>query len=295
MIKCIKSIPHIDRKRGAKMPNQKLSPVLKWAGGKTQLMEAITGKMPSFYHHYFEPFVGGGAVLFHILPEHAFVNDINKQLVNLYQQLKTSVDCVVEQVNQLDAVPCSKEWYYSIREKYNSKIAGNELDAECAALMIWINKHCFNGLYRVNGKGLFNVPYNNRINGKSMDEQNVRAISDYLQKADVTITCFDFEKACDVVCPDDFVYFDSPYVPESITARFTDYTMDGFTLADHERLAALFKRLDKIGAKVMLSNNDVSLVRSLYAGYNIQTLEVKRLINRNADKRTGKELLITNY
>ena len=123
----------------------------------------------------------------------------------------------------------------------------------------------------------------------------IRVISNYLKKADITITCLDFEKACDGVEKGDFVYFDSPYVPESITASFTDYTMDGFNLADHKRLASLFKRLDGIGAKVMLSNNDVPFVRELYSGYHIQALDVKRMINRNANKRTGKEVLITNY
>lgn len=251
--------------------------------------------MPASYNHYYEPFVGGAAVLLGISPARAFVNDTNEQLVNMYIQLKMSVDSVIEKVNEMDARLCNKELYYAIRELYNKKIAAREFDTECAALMIWINKHCFNGLYRVNSKGLFNVPYNNKVNGKSIDEYNIRAISEYLRQTDVTITCFDFEKACEGVTTDDFVYFDSPYVPESVTASFTDYTVDGFTLADHQRLAALFRRLDSIGAKVMLSNNDVPLVRQLYDGFHIQSLDVKRMINRNADKRTGKEVLITNY
>lgn len=277
------------------MPEKRISPVLKWAGGKTQLLEPIAARMPASYNNYYEPFIGGAAVLFNLTPERAFVNDVNRQLVNLYEQLKTSAETIIEKINAMDAIPCSKELYYAIREKYNAKISQQEFDADCAALMVWINKHCFNGLYRVNNKGFFNVPYNNRTGGKSIDEDNIRAISEYLQQADVTITCLDFETACSGVSAGDFVYFDSPYVPESVTASFTDYTMDGFTLADHERLAELFKRLDGIGAKVMLSNNDVPLVRSLYAGYNIQALDVKRMINRNADKRTGKEVLITNY
>ena len=277
------------------MFKNKLSPVLKWAGGKTQLLNRITDSMPTEYNHYYEPFIGSAAVLFGISPGQAFINDINEQLINLYTQLKNAVDCVIAKVNEMDATPCTKELYYAIREQYNTKIASRNFDAECAALMIWINKHCFNGLYRVNSKGLFNVPYNNKVNGKSIDESNIRAISEYLKNADITITCLDFETACKGVLSGDFVYFDSPYVPESVTASFTDYTIDGFSLADHERLAALFKRLDSIGAKIMLSNNDVPLVRSLYDGYNIQSLDVKRMINRNANKRTGKEVLITNY
>ena len=275
--------------------DRKMTPVLKWAGGKTQLLEHIAANMPPAYAGYYEPFIGGGSVLLGLAPDRAVVNDVNEQLVNLYTQLKHSADCVIAKVAEMDAVPCSKELYYEIRGQYNKKIAAHDLDAECAALMIWINKHCFNGLYRVNSKGLFNVPYNNKVNCRSLDEANVRAISGYLQKADITITCQDFEKACEGVGAGDFVYFDSPYVPESSTASFTDYTMDGFSLGDHKRLAALFRRLDARGAKLMLSNNDVPLVRSLYDGYSIQSFAVKRLINRNAGRRTGREVLVTNY
>lgn len=277
------------------MHDRIMSPVLKWAGGKTQLLEYIANRIPSEYNNYYEPFVGGGAVFLGISPKQAFVNDINEQLVNLYTQLKIAADSVIAKVNEMDAVPCTKELYYATRERYNIKIANRDLDAECAALMIWINKHCFNGLYRVNRKGIFNVPYNNKINGKSIDEINIRAISEYLQSTDVKITCFDFEKACDEVSVGDFVYFDSPYIPQSDTASFTNYTMDGFNLEDHKRLSVLFKHLDEIGAKVMLSNNDVPLVYSLYEGYNIQSIDVKRMINRDSNKRTGKEVLITNY
>lgn len=274
---------------------RKMAPVLKWAGGKTQLLEQIAGSMPSEYNNYYEPFLGSAAVLLGLSPAKAFVSDANEQLVNLYRQLKTAAESVIAKVNEMDAAPCTKELYYTVRGRYNAKIARRDFDAECAAMMIWVNKHCFNGLYRVNSMGLFNVPYNNRAGGRSIDESNIRAISEYLRSADITIDCIDFEKACDGAAPGDFVYFDSPYVPESVTASFTDYTTDGFRLADHERLAALFQRLDGIGAKVMLSNNDVPLVRSLYKGYHIQSLDVKRMINSNAGKRTGKEVLITNY
>jgi DNA adenine methylase len=272
-----------------------MSPVLKWAGGKTQLLEAITARIPIGYNRYYEPFIGGGAVLFYLAPEIAHINDTNEQLINLYTQLKAAPDVIIEIVNKLDELPCDKGFYYKIRQDYNIKIEKREFDPECAAIMIWLNKHCFNGLYRVNTKGLFNVPYNNRIHGKSIDENNLVSIGCYLQQSDITITCLDFEEACNNVSKGDFVYFDSPYIPESETANFTDYTIDGFTLHDHKRLALLFKRLDEIGAYVMLSNNDVPLVHSLYSSYNIEQLDVKRMINSNASKRTGKEVLITNY
>lgn len=277
------------------MIDKKISPAIKWAGGKTQLLNIITENLPDSYNNYYEPFIGGGAVLLSVKPEKALINDINEQLINLYIQIRDSVDDVLNKINNLDSVPCTKEFYYSIREQYNQKILSGEKDAQAAALMIWLNKHCFNGLYRVNSKGLFNVPFNNRVKGKSVDESNIRAISDYLNQARVNITCMDFEEACTTVSAGDFVYFDSPYVPESETAYFTDYAKGGFSLEDHKRLSKLFKCLDEKGAKIMLSNNDVPLVRELYEGYKIQSFAVKRMINRNANKRTGKEVLITNY
>ncbi len=277
------------------MTDIKITPPVKWAGGKTQLLGAIKEKIPSQYNRYFEPFVGGAAVLLNLQPEKAFINDINEQLINLYVQLKNAAEDVIDEIKKLDKIPCNKELYYDRREKYNTKITNNVLDVEMAALLIWLNKHCFNGLYRVNKKGLFNVPYNNRVTGSSMNEMNIRAIGRYLKNANVHITCNDFETACEPVKSGDFVYFDSPYVPESETADFTDYAKGGFSLEEHQKLAALFRHLDEIGAKVMLSNNDVPLVREFYAEYTIQSLDVKRMINRNAKKRTGKEVLITNY
>lgn len=277
------------------MQEKRMTPVLKWAGGKTQLLDSIAMRMPHTYNRYFEPFVGGGAVFLSTAPTQVFINDINRQLINVYIQLKENVKDVLSIVNELDEKPCCKDFYYSIRERYNTKIQDERYDAECAALMIWVNKHCFNGLYRVNKSGLFNVPYNNRVSGRSVDEDNILMISKYLQESNVDISCLDFEPFCQKVKAGDFVYFDSPYIPESRTAKFTDYTKDGFTLKDHERLADLFRRLDNKGAKMLLSNNDVPLVHSLYQGYNIQSVEARRMINSNASKRIGKEVLITNY
>ena len=274
---------------------QPMTPVLKWAGGKSQLLPQILSMMPARYEHYFEPFIGGAAVFLSVAPKKAVINDINRQLVNLYQQLQCASEQIIEYVNIFDTANCDKEYYLSMRNKYNQKIASHELDIECAALMIWMNKHCFNGLYRVNRKGLFNVPYNNKTRGKSIDEDNLRAIGTYLQESEVTITCMDFQNSCKDVKENDFVYFDSPYVPESKTADFTSYSKDGFKVSDHERLARLFKQLDQIGAKLMLSNNDVEMIRDLYHNYNFTHLDVKRMINCDASKRTGKEVIITNY
>ena len=281
--------------KGIRVSTKVMSPVLKWAGGKTQLLEELMSKVPQTYNTYFEPFIGAGAFFLSLKPKSAVINDTNEQLINLYQQLKHSPSEISSIVSSLDEVACDKNYYYKIRERYNQKITSKELDPECAALMIWINKHCFNGLYRVNSQGFFNVPYNNKVTGKSLDKDNVEAISRFLKEQNVTILCSDFENACKKVSPGDFVYLDSPYVPESSSADFTDYTKTGFSYEDHDRLADLFVRLDKLGAYVMLSNNDVPLVRELYREYNIEPLEVKRLINRNAAKRSGKEVIVTNY
>ncbi|MGN1392432.1 MAG: DNA adenine methylase [Succinivibrionaceae bacterium] len=277
------------------MDNIKITPFVKWAGGKKQLVDRLKAYVPSSYNRYYEPFIGGGALFFDILPKHAVINDINGQLINVYRQLKNNAEIVISILKEFDSVACDKEYYLKIRAIYNQKIVSDILDEECAALMIWINKHCFNGLYRVNSKGLFNVPYNNKVTGSSMVEENLRTLGNFLQNNDIVILRGDFEVACKDVQPNDFVYFDSPYVPVSTTANFTDYTKDGFKYEDHLRLVALFKNLDKLGVKVMLSNNNVDLVHELYKGYKIEEVNVKRAINSNASKRVGKEVIITNY
>ena len=216
-------------------------------------------------------------------------------MLNIYQQLKIDAEAVVAAVNTLDTEPCDAERYITNRKIYNDKIQKHELDAECAALMIWINKHCFNGLYRVNATGLFNVPYNNKDGGVSIDAENLRNIGRYLRSANVEIRKGDFEIACADVQPGDFIYFDPPYIPVSATANFADYTKDGFSLVDHKRLADLYRKLSKQGIKIMLSNHDVPLVYELYAGFTIEQVDVRRAINRDASKRSGKEVIITNY
>lgn len=264
---------------------EKISPCIKWAGGKGQLLGEIEKRMPSNFENYFEPFVGGGSVLFFFQPSSAFINDINPQLINLYRQIQSDPEKVISSVNALDAEECSAATYLKNREEYNRRIKEHILDCFTASLFIWLNKHCFNGLYRVNNKGFFNVPYNNRLKGNSIDRENIRSMSKYLKK--VKMSCLDFEEAVKNAVQGDFVYFDSPYFPESPTANFTSYVKGGFLPEDHERLARIFKELDKKGIKVMLSNNDVETVRELYRGYRIESFEVKRMINKDANRRRG--------
>ncbi len=272
-----------------------LKPFVKWAGGKKQLLAELASRMPQSFGRYYEPFIGGGALLLHVCPENAVINDVNSQLLNIYRQLAKDAEAVIASLARLDAAECDEKVYLAMRERYNAMIAGNVLDAECAALMIWINKHCFNGLYRVNGKGLFNVPYNNRTGGQSMDEDNLRGIGNYLSSAAVEVREGDFAAALCDVQKGDFVYLDSPYIPVSSTANFTSYAKTGFSREDHERLAREYRRLDALGAKVMLSNNDVPLVHELYDGFSISSIGVRRAINRDASARRGREVIVTNY
>lgn len=163
------------------MSNSSIAPFVKWAGGKRQLLPQIKERMPEQYNNYFEPFVGGGAVTFELLPANALINDINKALINTYKQIQNVPDAFLKAVNKLDEEMWEdgREYYYSLREHYNDKLMKAEYDVELAALFVFINKHCFNGLYRVNGKGLFNVPYNNSRRA-SVDEKTIMETSEYL-------------------------------------------------------------------------------------------------------------------
>lgn len=191
-----------------------------------------------------------------------------------------------------DESDCDKECYYTYRERFNSKIRSNTFDVETAALMIFINKRCFNGLYRVNSKGLFNVPFNGKVKANSINEENINGISKFLQN--VTILNVDFEEVLNDAKKGDFIFFDSPYVPLK-EDTFEAYTKEGFSQEDHIRLAKLFKKLDKKGCKIMLTNHDTKLVRDLYKDFNLELVEVKRMINSDASNRKGTELIITNY
>lgn len=271
-----------------------MKPFLKWAGGKTQLLQNIIPKIPDF-DEYYEPFLGAGALLLHLQPRKARVNDINPQLINCWIQIRDRLPEVLETLEWLDSRECDAFFYTFIRDEYNDKIQFNMLDPECAGMLIWINKHCFNGLYRVNKYGFFNVPWNKRKKGASYDRENLESISKYLNDADVEFSSVDFEDAVSGALKEDFIYFDSPYAPVSETADFTQYAKTGFSLVDHQRLANLYRSLTERKVRCMLSNNDVSLIRELYAGYSIEPLNVSRSINRNGSLRKGKEVLITNY
>ena len=277
------------------MSNSSIAPFVKWAGGKRQLLTQIKERMPEKYNNYFQPFVGGGAVTFALLPENALINDINKALINAYRQICNAPEVFLKAIKKLDNEMWEdgKEYYYFLREHYNDKLMKTEFDVELATLFVFINKHCFNGLYRVNGKGLFNVPYNNsrRV---SVDENLIMEISEYLQS--VKIMDGDFEVACKEAKGGDFVFIDSPYAPLNPTS-FESYTKEGFDIESHKRLAKLFDELTARGCYCMLTNHNTDLINELYGnkGYRIDIVSVKRMINSDASNRVGEEVIICNY
>lgn len=275
--------------------NMKVAPFLKWAGGKRQLLNQIKERMPKEYNDYYEPFIGGGAVLFELQPEKATINDINISLINVYRQVKDNTEEFIELVKKLDSEMWEdgKEYYLDIREKYNDKLLKKEYDLELAALFTFMNKHCFNGLYRVNKKGLFNVPYN-KSRRTSIEEDAVRETAKYLKT--VNILEGDFEEACKGAKKGDFIFFDSPYAPLNPTS-FEAYTKEGFDVESHKRLAQLYDELTERGCYCMLTNHNTEFINELYSnkGYRIDVVSVKRMINSDASNRKGEEVIICNY
>lgn len=275
--------------------NVKVAPFLKWAGGKRQLLNQIKERMPKEYNDYYEPFIGGGAVLFELQPEKATINDINTSLINVYRQVKDNTEEFIELVKKLDSEMWEdgKEYYLDIREKYNDKLLKKEYDLELAALFTFMNKHCFNGLYRVNKKGLFNVPYN-KSRRTSIEEDAVRETAKYLKT--VNILEGDFEEACKGAKKGDFIFFDSPYAPLNPTS-FEAYTKEGFDVESHKRLAQLYDELTERGCYCMLTNHNTEFINELYSnkGYRIDVVSVKRMINSDASNRKGEEVIICNY
>ena len=277
------------------MPKNNIAPFVKWAGGKRQLLGRISERMPQEFNNYYEPFIGGGAVLFELQPDNAVINDINPSLINAYRIIANYPEEFITNVQKLDSKigDDGKEYYYSLREHYNDKLMKEEFDIELAALFVFINKHCFNGLYRVNGKGLFNVPYNNSRR-ESIDIDSIMDDSHYLKN--VTVLHGDFEEACQNAGQGDFVFFDSPYAPLNPTS-FESYTKEGFDVESHERLAALFDELTNRGCYCMLTNHNTDFINHLYGdkGYRMDVVDVKRMINSDATNRKGQEVIICNY
>jgi len=262
-------------------------PFLKWAGGKSRVLPQYLPYFPE-YTTYYEPFIGGGAIFFHLVPKSAVLSDINEELVNVYQCIQNHVEDVIAQLSIHQDNHC-KDYYYRVRSNLGQDCV------ERAARLLYLNKTCFNGLYRENSKGYFNVPMGRYKNPTICDPSLLMSASCALQS--VAIAHEPFEAILKrAQSSTDFVYFDPPYFPISATSNFTGYNRYSFTKDDQIRLRDTFVRLAERGVKVMLSNSDCLFIRELYEGFNIQVIHAARAINSNAKKR-GKitELLITSY
>ncbi len=271
-------------------------PFVKWAGGKRQIIDKLKKYVPDEFDTYYEPFVGGGALLFELSPKKAVINDSNMELMNVYKCLcdldKFKKMCSV--LNHYEAQH-SEEFYYEIRNKDRNKASYNRLsDYTKAARTIYLNKACFNGLYRVNSKNEFNVPFGKKLKVNTYEGSNLITVSNYLTMNDIKILSVDFEEAVSTAKKGDFVYFDPPY--DSDTKTFNSYTEEGFNKDEQRRLAKVFKELDARGVYVMLSNHNTILINELYKDYNIHLIEAKRNINANGSKRGNvEEVIITNF
>ncbi|CYV57320.1 DNA adenine methylase [Streptococcus suis] len=272
-----------------------LQPFTKWTGGKRQLLPVIKSLMPDNYNSYFEPFIGGGAVFFELIPKKAIINDFNSELINCYRQIKDNPQKLIELLTKHQENN-SKEYYLELRAVDRDNRINKMTDVERAARIMYMLRVNFNGLYRVNSKNQFNVPYGRYKNPKIVDSDLILSISQYLNKNNIEILTGDFEKAVEDVGAGDFVYFDPPYIPLSETSAFTSYTHEGFSYEEQVRLRDVFRKLDKKGAYVMLSNSSSPLVEELYKGFNIHKVEATRTNGAKVSSR-GKisEFIVTNY
>ena len=261
---------------------------MKWAGGKTGLIPQFEPLFPKIeFTLYAEPFVGGGAVFFHLLPPKSILIDSNEELINFYLVVRDNLE---ELLADLKKHKNTKEHYYSIRALDPQALS----PVERASRFLYLNKTAYNGLWRVNSQGKHNVPFGRYKNPKIVDELNLRLVSEALRTAEVL--CDDFSRVLDFARAGTFVYLDPPYYPLSDTANFTGYTADAFGARDQERLAGVFRELDRRGCLVMLSNSDTPFIRQLYSGFDIQVVYARRAINCRADRRGPiAELVIRNY
>lgn len=282
--------------------NKLVLPVLKWVGGKRQLLPIIRKYLPKISNTatYYEPFIGGGAVLFDLQPEKAIVNDINQELINVYQIIRDDVENLIAELSRENKYANTSECYYKIRElDRNPDIYHKLSNIEKAARIIYLNKTCYNGLYRVNSMGEFNSPFGRYKNPSIVNEIGLRAVSKYFREANITFRNMDFEKALEGIKKGDFVYFDPPYVPLSTTSNFTGYNESGFGFDEQERLKRLCDKLTDQGVHILLSNSDCEYIRNLFSDkkrYTIIEVKAKRSINSISSARGEiSEVLIINH
>ncbi len=277
--------------------NMCMSPVVKWAGGKRQILEKLKANLPEKFNNYFEPFIGGGALLFDLAPKNATINDVNQELLAIYTCLKDDelYRLMLEELDKHEKYH-SEEYYYQVREWDRDPRFELEPLWKRAARAIYLNKSCFNGLYRVNAKGYFNVPSAKKEHVVTYSKANMEEIHEYFKDDNVTILSGDFVEATRNAHEGDFVYFDPPYDSWEDKESFTAYSKFDFNKDDQRRLADCFKDLTNRGVKCMLSNHNTAYINELYNGFNIQVIKAKRMINANAAGRGAvEEVIITNY
>ena len=271
-------------------------PFVKWAGGKRSVVDKLIKLAPLHFDTYYEPFVGGGALLFELAPKKAVINDYNKELMNVYDCIKDDKK-FISMCNELNKheLNHSEEYYYEIRNLDRDKKKFSHLaNYKRAARTIYLNKSCFNGLYRVNSKNEFNVPFGKKNKVNTYDGSNLTLVYVYLNTNDIKILSTDFAESVKDAKKGDFIYFDPPY--DSDTSTFNSYTENGFGKEEQKRLAEVFKDLDKRGCYVMLSNYNTSLIKELYKDYNFHHIEAKRNIGAKAkDRGVVEEVIITNF
>ncbi|MCB0346975.1 MAG: DNA adenine methylase [Bdellovibrionales bacterium] len=264
---------------------------MKWAGGKRQLLPELSKRVPRRINRYFEPMIGGGAFFFSLSPRNAYIADINSELINTYEVIR---DRLPELLRALKKHHHNEEYYYTLRNIDRSGNFKQWGPVKRASRLLYLNRTCFNGLYRVNSRGEFNVPFGRYKNPRIIDEGNLRACSLLLQH--VEIQTASFESVLDKARTGDFVYFDPPYVPLNSTSNFTSYIEGGFDENMQRALLGVCMRLDKNGVKFMLSNSSAPLVLELYNNFKIESVEASRTINSKANGRGKvKEVIVTNY
>lgn len=274
--------------------NPLVSPVVKWVGGKRQLLQDILKHIPDRYSTYYEPFVGGGAVLFHLQPEKIVINDINEELMSVYNVICNNVEELIEDLKKHKN---ESDYFYKIRELDRDREKYAQLNnIGRASRVIYLNKTCYNGLFRVNRQGEFNTPFGRYKNPNIVNEATLRAVNNYFNKAKVTLKCGDFEEAVKGIRKGSFVYFDPPYDPVSDSANFTGYDKGGFDKDEQIRLKKLCDKLNNRGVKFLLSNSSTEFILDLYKDYNITIVKAKRSINSKGDGRGDvNEVLVKNY
>jgi len=278
-----------------KSKNKLVSPFLKWVGGKRQLIPAIMEHLPKNINNlnYYEPFIGGGALFFHLQPQNAFINDFNEELVNVYNVIK---DNLPELISDLKKHKNEADYFYEIRSLDRSDEFQNLSLVERASRVIFLNKTCFNGLYRVNNAGEFNAPFGRYKNPNIVNEPTLKAVNKFLNSSNVRISSGDYSEILATADENSFVYFDPPYHPISESSNFTGYVQGGWNIFDQIRLREVCDDLHERGVKFLLSNSSAQFIRDQYENYTIKTVKATRAINSNgADRGEIDEVLIKNY